>query len=523
MGNGPMSIANIKAVPTGSILRILAGLALIANGLGTVGGTAGWALAGVGLVLLFTGALDRPGLNAPPRQIASMKNGPLSIFVVTVFSAFVAQASPPPPPSQVFADSFKRMSAAKAGLDTAAKARLAERYDLANRPAKGVTMSRGKAVQEGVRAKVSSGMTWDKLSALPPDEVRAKDLFPRGFLPLPHPHHPEGGMLFPQFHIDEVKKQNQRDLARFDLAFDIPDAFLPEFPPAIFLTTRPELGDVSQGKVLTTDNYYELMQPLLNSKQIEGLRLLLTPTPQQQFNQTEDRRSARPSLGVTCFDCHVNGHTNGATHLAGDARPQEFRHRIETPTLRGLNIQRLFGSQRALKSVEDFTEFEQRAAYFDGDPVLATKKGVNVLERGSQVHFMAEFQALLDFPPAPKLGVDGKLDPAKATDQERKGQDLFFGKAQCGTCHPAPYYTDNLMHNLKTERFYSPRTVSGHSMVGDGAIKTFPLRGLKESPPYLHDGRLLTLDDTVEFFNLVLTTRLTADEKQSLVAFLRVL
>jgi hypothetical protein len=72
-----------------------------------------------------------------------------------------------------------------------------------------------------------------------------------------------------------------------------------------------------------------------------------------------------------------------------------------------VNVQRLFGSQRALKSVEDFTEFEQRAAYFDGDPVIATKKGVNILERGSQVHDMAEFQVLLDFPPAPKLDIMG--------------------------------------------------------------------------------------------------------------------
>ena len=118
---------------------------------------------------------------------------------------------------------------------------------------------------------------------------------------------------------------------------------------------------------------------------------------------------------MACFDCHVNGHTNAATHLVGDIRPQEFRHRIDTPSLRGVNIQRLFGSQRALKTVEDFTEFEQRAAYFDGDPVIATKKGVNILERGSQVHFMAEFQELLDFPPAPKLDVFGKLDPTKAT------------------------------------------------------------------------------------------------------------
>jgi cytochrome c peroxidase len=78
---------------------------------------------------------------------------------------------------------------------------------------------------------------------------------------------------------------------------------------------------------------------------------------------------------------------------------------------RGVNIQRLFGSQRALKTVEDFTEFEQRAAYFDGDPVIAMKKGVNILDRGSQVHAMAEFEELLDFPPAPKLTIEGKLDP----------------------------------------------------------------------------------------------------------------
>ena len=64
------------------------------------------------------------------------------------------------------------------------------------------------------------------------------------------------------------------------------------------------------------------------------------------------------------------------------------------------------------------------------------------------------------------------------------------------------------------------RTELGHTLVGDGAIKTFPLRGIKDSPPYLHDGRLLTLADTVEFFNLVLELKLTPDEKKSLVAFM---
>lgn len=330
-------------------------------------------------------------------------------------------------------------------------------------------------------------------------------------------------MLFPRFHIEEIQKQEGRDLTRFDLEFDLPAHFAPEFPAHIYLTTRPDLGDVSQGKLVTIDNYYELFNGMLNPKQLEGVRLLVTPFPQQQFNQTEDRRTVRPSRGVACFDCHANGHTNASTHLAGDVRPQEFRHRIDTPTLRGVHIQRLFGSQRALKTVEDFTEFEQRAAYFDGDPVIATKKGVNILERGSQVHFMAEFQELLDFPPAPKLGIDGKLNPQKATESEKRGQGLFFGKASCAGCHQAPYYTDNSMHNLKVERFYKPRMINGRMASADGPIKTFPLRGIKDSSPYLHDGRLLTIEDTVEFFNIVLGTQLTAEEKQDLVAFLRVL
>ena len=422
-----------------------------------------------------------------------------------------------------FAKTMARMKAEKPKIMARQKDLLNVRYDLSNRPAKGVTMSGGKAVQEAVRVKLPAGTSWDKLAGMAPEDIRQKDLWPAGFLPLPHPNHPEGGMVFPQFHIDEINKQEARDLTRFDLDFDLPDRFLPEFPPPMFLTTRPDLGDVSQGKLVTIDNFYELFNGILNPKQIEGLRLLVTPFPQQQFNQTEDRRTVRPSRGVVCFDCHTNGHTNAATHLAGDVRPQHFRHRIDTPSLRGVNIQRLFGSQRALKSVEDFTEFEQRAAYFDGDPVIATKKGVNILERGSQVHFMAEFQQLMDFPPAPKLGIDGKLDMRKASEAEKRGQAVFFGKGQCSTCHIPPYYTDNSMHNLKVERFFKPRTINGRFANQDGPIKTFPLRGIKDSPPYLHDDRLLTLEDTVEFFNLVLETQLNEQEKKDLVSFMRVL
>ena len=79
------------------------------------------------------------------------------------------------------------------------------------------------------------------------------------------------------------------------------------------------------------------------------------------------------------------------------------------------------------------------------------------------------------------------------------------------------------MHDLEVERFFKPRIEGDMMMTAQGPLKTFPLRGIKDSPPYLHDGRLLTLEDVVEFFNLVQQLNLSQQEKTDLVAFLRVL
>jgi cytochrome c peroxidase len=465
-----------------------------------------WTVAGAALLSLVAASQTQ----APPGGRAAPKGAPPPSSYDQVSPVLLGQ--------ETFAAMMRKDVAGKEAVMRRQQQLLEERYDLTPHPDPRCKMSRGKPIPVGPTARLPEGMTWDKLAALAPEEVKAEGVFPKGFLPLPHPNHPVGGMVFPQAEVKALPR-----LARFDLDFDLPEQFLPEFPPAIFLTTRPDLGDVSRGQMVTLDNFNELFNGILNSKDLEGLRLLVTQFPQQQFNATYDRKSEKPSQGVACFDCHVNGHTSGATHLVGDIRPQAHRRRIDTPSLRGVNIQRLFGSQRALKTVEDFTEFEQRAAYFDGDTLSSAAKGINPLERGSQVHFMSEFQELLDFPPAPGLGLDGKLDPKQfaADSPEMRGQRLFFGKARCAECHPAPFYTDNLMHDLKVERFYKPQTINGLMATKQGPIKTFTLRGIKESPPYLHDGRLLTLEDTVEFFNLILETRLTGEEKKQLVAFLR--
>jgi cytochrome c peroxidase len=185
--------------------------------------------------------------------------------------------------------------------------------------------------------------------------------------------------------------------------------------------------------------------------------------------------------------------------------------------------QQIHGSKRSLRSVEDFTEFEQRTAYFDGDQVTAAKKGLFLPERSAQVAMMAQMQNMFDFPPAPKLDEFGKLRPDMATEQELAGERVFHTKGRCAECHPAPFFLDDKMHDLHAGRFYEAETVRGQRNISDGAIKTFTLRGIKDSPPFLHDGRLLTLDDTVEYFNLVLSLKLSEQEKQDLVAFLKCL
>jgi cytochrome c peroxidase len=206
--------------------------------------------------------------------------------------------------TETFAQIRARLSGEKAAVEQEHNAVLNERYDLSNRPAQGITMDRVKPIQEGVRVKLPAGVTWESLAAMSPDQIRDQNLYPKGFYPLPHPKHQEGGFVFPHFVIDAIKQQDGRDLQRFDIDFDFPDHFLAEFPPAMYLTPRTDLGDVSQGKLVSLTNYYQMFNGILTPRQLEGLRLLLTPFPEQQFNATEDRRAELPSQGAACFDCH---------------------------------------------------------------------------------------------------------------------------------------------------------------------------------------------------------------------------
>ena len=377
-----------------------------------------------------------------------------------------------------------------------------QRYDFSDETIPGAVMSGGKPIMKGPVSRLSKGVaSFEELGQMSPAEIKRKDLFP--YKPLAHPLATTAHMVFPD---SWVKAHPEHE--RFDLDFDIPEAYLPEFPPPMFLTTHKELGDVTGGREITLGNYFEIFDGLLTAEQMEGLKELLRPTPTTWFNQTVHRVTVSPSTGVACLSCHVNGHTNGAFELAPDTRPNQSRLRVDTPTMRGnYNLMQL-ASKRSIRSMDHFSEVEE---YFDGDPGMQQAIGPRGVQR-SITNRMGDFNAILDFPPAPKLGPLMRLIPEKATKAELRGEQLFFGKAQCVLCHSGPAFVDDYVHDLKVERFYAGRP--------EGPIKTFPLRGIKDTPPYLHDGRLMTLHDTVEFFSLVLELKLTAQEKQDLVAYL---
>src|SRR5437868_6606761 len=403
-------------------------------------------------------------------------------------------------PGTTFEDIYKAGVEGKPKVMAMQRKLLESRYILEAKLDPEATMSRGKPLVVGPTARLPEGTDWDTLASMSAEDIGKKDIFPYKALPHPAQGGGLGGQVFPPMQIKMFPR-----LERYDVEFDLPEAFVAEFPPAMFLQNRPELGDVSRGEVVSINNYYRLFKDLLTPVQLDGLRLLLTPFPQEEFNPTDDRKSLQPSLGVACLDCHVNGNTTGQFHLSPDIRPQERRFRLDTTSLRGLFNQQIHGSKRSLRSVEDFTEFEQRTAYFNGDPIRAMKKGFQELPR-SVIPHMAQAQNMFDFPPAPKLDLTGRLDPKKANESEMRGEKLFFGKANCAVCHPAPFYLDDKMHDLHLERFLDEP--------GDGPIKAFTLRGIKDSPPYLHDGRCLTLEDVVEFFNLVQQLKLSKEGKK---------
>ena len=194
-------------------------------------------------------------------------------------------------PGMTFEDFYKAGVANKAEVRATQRRLLESRYNLEPKLDPVVKMSRGKPIAVGPTARLPAGMTWEALAQLSPAEIRERDIFPYKALPHAAQGGGLGGQVFPQMQIKMFPR-----LERYDVEFDLPEAFLPEFPPAMFLQNRPELGDVSRGEVVSINNYYRLFKDILTAVQLDGLRLLVTPFPQEEFNPTDDRKTVQPSL-----------------------------------------------------------------------------------------------------------------------------------------------------------------------------------------------------------------------------------
>lgn len=132
-----------------------------------------------------------------------------------------------------------------------------------------------------------------------------------------------------------------------------------------------------------------------------------------------------------------------------------------------------------------------------------------------------------------------KGDETALSELERRGLELFQGRARCERCHFGPLLTDESFHNTGIAWRDGVPADSGRALVTGrpedvGAFKTPTLREVARTAPYMHDGSLSSLEEVVDFYsdggrpNPYLDPRirplaLDEDEKAALVAFLRTL
>jgi cytochrome c peroxidase len=108
-----------------------------------------------------------------------------------------------------------------------------------------------------------------------------------------------------------------------------------------------------------------------------------------------------------------------------------------------------------------------------------------------------------------------KRGEAGLTESEYRGNAIFFSeRGECFRCHKAPLFTDNDFHNNGLDSVFEQKdrsTVTGNGM-DDGKWKAPTLRNIAVNPPYMHDGRIATLEEVVEHYNSGIIPTPTLDQ-----------
>jgi cytochrome c peroxidase len=271
-----------------------------------------------------------------------------------------------------------------------------------------------------------------------------------------------------------------------------------------------------------------------------------------------------PALSVdgtrSCYSCHQNedgtgGHEPTAIGAKNTPLP---RH---SPVLWNVGyLPRLYWDGRA-----ESLEAQARAAWAGGNMGVGEDKlAAKAEEIGDRPEYEADFRAAFPGIGATPTSVvqaisayertlfcgDTKLDRHLAGDasaldeQQRAGLELFIGKAACHGCHTPPFFSDSYLmedgsyHNIGVGlRGKDPAAADvGRQKISQNpsewaAFKTPSLRNVSRSAPYLHDGSIAQLKDTVRFMAgggfpnpgidpKMVDKKLSDDEIDKLVAFL---
>lgn len=121
------------------------------------------------------------------------------------------------------------------------------------------------------------------------------------------------------------------------------------------------------------------------------------------------------------------------------------------------------------------------------------------------------------------------------SESAKRGMELYFGKANCATCHSGANFTDEQYHNLGVGMDAEEPDWGRYTVTKDekdkGAFKTPTLRNVALTAPYMHDGSQETLEEVVEWYDKgghknpwlsdkMKPLNLTDQEKKDLVAFM---
>ncbi|HVH00621.1 MAG TPA: c-type cytochrome [Miltoncostaeaceae bacterium] len=225
------------------------------------------------------------------------------------------------------------------------------------------------------------------------------------------------------------------------------------------------------------------------------------------------RSTEMAKAGESCQSCHVEGGGTNAA-LGTILHPQaqgDFKGPRDVPSLWGIADTAPYGWDGHEPSLEAFAVGTIRNHFKTGEtqPLATT---------GKQAAALVAYLRTL----APPVSA---FDQGTLSAAAQRGEELFQGKGGCMECHGGPFLTDTLQHATLVPKVAATDTDPGAVRAGIPAnsFDTPHLRDLRNTAPYMHNGRFATLREVVEFYDRdssLAPLRLTPSEIDDLVAYL---